>query len=145
VDRQRSRRGEFRHFIMLTTRWSDNDAYRHLNNVVYYSLFDTAVNQALIRAGLLDLEHSTSVGLVVETGCQYFDPLTFPDVVEAGLRVARIGRSSVRYEIGIFKQGSEEPAAQGHFVHVYVARDTRKPVDIPPELLTFLEELTPHA
>jgi acyl-CoA thioester hydrolase len=127
----------------LTTRWSDNDAYRHLNNVVYYSLFDTAVNEALIRAGLLDVDHSPSIGLVVETGCRYFEPLAFPDVVEAGMRVAHIGRTSVRYEIGLFRRGAEAAAAQGHFVHVYVERGTHRPVEISSPLRAFLETLIP--
>jgi acyl-CoA thioester hydrolase len=141
VDRQRASRDEYRHFTSLTTRWADNDAYGHLNNVVYYSLFDTAVNAALIEAGLLDVEHSPVVGLVAETGCRYFAALAFPDAVEAGLRVASIGRSSVRYEIAIFKAGAREAAAQGHFVHVYVDRQTRRPVALPAEVREFLETL----
>jgi acyl-CoA thioester hydrolase len=126
---------------MLTTRWSDNDAYGHLNNVIYYALFDTAVNQALIRAGLLDVERSPAVGLVAETGCRYFDALAFPDEVEAGLRVAHLGRSSVRYEIAIFRKGAAEASAQGHFVHVYVDRQTRRPVELPADVRQFLDDL----
>lgn len=139
--RQRAERGEFRHFTTLTTRWSDNDAYGHLNNVVYYELFDSAVNAALIDAGLLDVERSPAVGLVAETGCRYFEPLAFPEAVEAGVRVDRIGRSSVRYAIAIFRQGAAEAAAQGHFVHVYVDRATRRPVAVPAEVRRFLETL----
>jgi acyl-CoA thioester hydrolase len=142
VDKQRASRNDYRHFTTLTTRWSDNDAYRHLNNVVYYSLFDTAVNEALIRAGLLDIEQSSSIGLVVETGCRYFQALAFPDVVEAGIRVTALGRTSVRYEIALFKQGANEAAAQGHFVHVYVDRENRCPVELPPQTRSFLEGLS---
>jgi acyl-CoA thioester hydrolase len=141
VEKQRASRDGYRHFTSLTTRWSDNDAYHHLNNVVYYSLFDTAVNEALIRAGLLDIERSSSIGVVVETGCRYFEALAFPDVVEAGVRVAAIGRTSVRYEIALFKQNGGDAAAQGHFVHVYVDRNTRQPVAIPQEIRSFLETL----
>jgi len=141
VDRERTSREDYRHFTRLTTRWSDNDAYGHLNNVVYYSLFDTAVNAALIEAGLLDVERSPVVGLVADTGCRYFEALAFPDAVEAGLRVAKIGRSSVRYEIAIFREGAADAAAQGHFVHVYVDRDTRRPVPVPAEVRRFLETL----
>ncbi len=142
MERERGSRDDYRHFTTLTTRWSDNDAYRHLNNVVYYALFDTAVNEALIRAGLLDIERSAIVGVVVETGCRYFEPLTFPDVIEAGLRVTHVGRSSVRYEIGLFKQGASSPAAEGHFVHVYVERETNRPVDVPGDVRDFLNSLT---
>ena len=141
MDRQRASRDEYRHFTTLTTRWADNDAYGHLNNVIYYSLFDTAVNEALIKAGLLDVEQSAAVGLVAETGCTYFEALAFPDVVEAGIRVTHLGRSSVRYEIAIFKEGSAEAAAQGHFVHVYVDRKTRRPVELPADIRDFLEPL----
>ncbi len=141
MDRQRASRDDYRHFTSLTTRWSDNDAYGHLNNVVYYALFDTAVNAALIEAGLLDVERSPAVGLVAETGCRYFEALAFPDAVEAGLRVAKIGRSSVRYEIAIFRTGAAEAAAQGHFVHVYVDRATQRPAEILPETRRALSEL----
>jgi acyl-CoA thioester hydrolase len=139
--RERAGRGEFRRFTTLTTRWSDNDAYGHLNNVVYYELFDSAVNAALIDAGLLDVERSPAVGLVVETGCRYFEPLAFPEAVEAGVRVERIGGSSVRYAIAIFRLGAAQAAAQGHFVHVYVDRATRRPVAVPAEVRGFLETL----
>jgi acyl-CoA thioester hydrolase len=141
VDRERASRDEYRHFTTLTTRWSDNDAYGHLNNAVYYSLFDTAVNETLIHAGLLDIQHSPAVGLVAETGCRYFEPMAFPEVVEAGLRVAKIGRSSVRYEIAIFKQDAAEAAAQGHFVHVYVDRATNRPAELPRDVGQFLSSL----
>ncbi|HEY1092813.1 MAG TPA: thioesterase family protein [Burkholderiaceae bacterium] len=112
----------------LGTRWMDNDIYGHLNNVVYYSLFDTTVNQYLIRQGALDLHAGEVIGLVVETHCNFFDSLAFPQTIEAGLRVAERGRSSVRYEIGLFAEGAALCAARGHFVHVYVDRHTRRPV-----------------
>ncbi len=108
----------------------DNDAYGHMNNVVHYSLFDTAVNGWLIEQGLLDPLTSDSYGLVVETGCKYYAEMQFPDVVHAGLRVARIGGSSVRFEIGLFRNDEDEAAAEGFFVHVYVGRDTHRPVPI---------------
>ena len=119
----------------------DNDAYGHVNNVVYYSWFDTAVNAHLIERGVLDVEHSDTIGLVIETRCNYFDSLAFPQLVEAGLRVATLGSSSVRYEIGLFAQGAPLTAAKGHFVHVYVDRQTRRPVAIPPPLRVVLNEL----
>jgi acyl-CoA thioester hydrolase len=127
--------------MALTTRWMDNDAYGHLNNVVYYSLFDTVVNRALIEAGALDIEHGAVIGLVVETHCNYFASITFPQSVDAGLRVARVGSSSVRYEIGLFAAGAPETAAHGHFIHVYVDRATRRPVPLPPALQSALQGL----
>ena len=114
----------YRHFLTIPTRWMDNDVYGHVNNVVYYSFFDTVVNKFLIEQGQLDYSKGKVVGLVVETKCQYFAPIAFPDVVVAGIRVAHIGTSSVRYEIGLFKNDEEKPAAEGHFVHVYVTRST---------------------
>ena len=128
-------RADYVHFLPITTRWMDNDVYGHVNNVVYYSYFDTIVNEYLIRAGALDIEHGTTIGLVVETQCNYFAPLAFPERIEAGLRVARLGASSVRYEVGLFSEGETQPAAQGHFVHVYVDRATRRPVSALPEVL----------
>ena len=125
-------------FSSITTRWADNDAYGHVNNVVYYAWFDTVVNAHLIESGLLDIERSVALGLVVETGCHYFAPLAFPQTVEAGLRVAHLGRSSVRYEIGLFAQGEPTTAAHGHFIHVYVDRATRQPVALPPPLRELL-------
>ena len=142
MEKQRASRDNYGHFTTITTRWSDNDAYGHLNNVVYYSLFDTAVNEALIRAGLLDIEQSGSIGLVVETGCRYFKALAFPDIIDAGIRVTALGRTSVRYEIALFNQGANEAAAEGHFVHVYVDRQNRRPVELPPETRSFLEGLS---
>jgi acyl-CoA thioester hydrolase len=134
-------REAYRHFTPLSTRWMDNDAYGHLNNVVYYSLFDTAVNRYLIEAGALDIHHGEVIGLVVETHCNYFASIEFPQSVEAGLRVAHMGSSSVRYEIGIFAVGEPLVAARGHFVHVYVDRATRRPAALPAPLLKALKEL----
>jgi acyl-CoA thioester hydrolase len=119
----------------------DNDVYGHVNNVVYYSYFDTVVNGYLISSGALNIERSQVVGLVVETRCRFFRPVAFPDAVHAGLRVARLGTSSVRYEIGIFRNDEDAAAAQGHFVHVYVDRETRKPTSLPPEMRAALERI----
>ena len=132
VDREAPEaRQHYPHFLRVPTRWMDNDVYGHVNNVVYYSYFDTVVNEYLIRSGVLNIEKSPVIGLVVETGCRFFKPLAFPDVVCAGLRVARLGRSSVRYEIGLFRNDDETAAAQGHFVHVYVERDSRMATGLP--------------
>ena len=127
-------RDAYRHFTTITTRWADNDAYGHVNNTVYYAWFDTAVNEWLVAHGLLDIEAGDPIGLVVETGCRYFAPLSYPGDVEVGLAVERLGSSSVTYRIGIFRQGSELAAAQGRFTHVYVARASQKPVPIPAPL-----------
>ena len=135
------RRADYPHLLAITTRWMDNDAYGHVNNVVYFSYFDTVVNSYLIGKGALDIQASPVIGLVVETGCQYLAPLTYPEEVTAGLRVGHVGRSSVRYEIALFGGGSKLAAAQGYFVHVYVDRDTRRPVDLPPALRKALEPL----
>ncbi|HEY9238166.1 MAG TPA: thioesterase family protein [Burkholderiaceae bacterium] len=134
-------RDAYRHFSSISTRWMDNDAYGHINNVVYYSYFDTVVNRYLIEAGVLDVERGAVIGLVVETHCNYFAPLAFPQVVDAGLRVARIGGSSVRYEIGLFGGGAALSAACGHFVHVYVDRATRRPAPLPAPLIETLRGL----
>ena len=134
-------RSDFRVFRRIPTRWADNDAYGHVNNVVYYSWFDTAVNAHLIEQGALDIERSPTIGLVVETQCQYFAPLSFPQTVEAGLRVARLGSSSVRYEVGLFAENAPMSAAHGHFIHVYVDRVTRRPAPLPQGLQAVLEAL----
>ena len=134
-------RSAYRVFRPITTRWMDNDVYGHINNVVYYSWFDAAVNAHLIEQGVLDIHQGAVIGLVVETHCNYFAPLAFPQTVEAGIRVAHLGGSSVRYEVGIFGDG-ELCAARGHFVHVYVDRQTRRPVPLPAEFRTVLEKLT---
>jgi acyl-CoA thioester hydrolase len=133
----------------MSTRWSDNDVYGHVNNVVYYSWFDTAVNGYLIEAGAIDIHAGAVIGLVIETQCNYFAPLAFPDPVLAGIRVAHVGSSSVRYEVGLFsgwigdqaEQAAQLTAAKGHFIHVYVDRQTRRPVPLPSKLLTVLETL----
>lgn len=141
MDRRTESRADYRHFQTIPTRWMDNDAYGHVNNVVYYSYFDTVVNQYLIEAGALVIDSSPVIGLVVETACNYFAPVTFPDRVEAGLRVARLGTSSVRYEIGLFRNDDPSPAACGHFIHVYVDRETRRPTPLPDALRAALEPL----
>ena len=124
-------RSDYRHFLVLPTRWMDNDAYGHVNNVVYYSYFDTAVNEHLIRAGGLDPRSSPAIGLVVETACRFHHALSFPEAIDAGLRVARLGTTSVRYDIGLFRSGDDRPAASGHFAHVWVDRLSRRPVPVP--------------
>ncbi len=138
---QATLRAAYKVFRTLGTRWMDNDAYGHVNNVVYYSWFDTAVNAYLIEQGVLDIERGAIIGLVVETQCNYFAPLAFPQTVEAGLRVARLGSSSVRYEVGLFAQGEAMSAARGHFVHVYVDRQSRRPTPLPVDFKTVLEAL----
>ena len=134
-------RSHYLAFETLTTRWMDNDVYGHVNNVVYYSFFDTAVNRFLIHAGVLDIHQGAVIGLVVETQCHYFTPLQFPQVIEAGLRVAHVGRSSVRYEVGLFAAQEPLTAAAGHFVHVYVDRQTRRPTPLPPPWVQVLSKL----
>ena len=134
-------RSDYAHLQRIPKRWADNDVYGHVNNVVYYSYFDTVVNQYLIEQRILDLPTSTIIGLVVETQCEYFAPLSFPDVVHAGLRVSRIGNSSVRYEIGLFRNEEETASAQGYFVHVYVDRASRKPITVPSGMRLVLEKL----
>lgn len=136
-----ARREDYKHFLSIPTRWMDNDVYGHVNNVIYYSFFDTVVNQYLVAEGALDIEKSPVIGLVVETLCRYFKPLTFPETIEAGLRVGRLGNSSVRYEIAIFRQGDTAPAAAGHFVHVYVDRATRRPVPVPEAMRRVLSRI----
>jgi acyl-CoA thioester hydrolase len=134
-------RAAYRHFLAIPTRWMDNDSYGHVNNVTYYSYFDTAVNEHLIRAGGLDIRDDPVVGLVVETQCRFHKSLTFPETVDAGLRVARLGTSSVTYEIGLFRQGDDEPAATGRFVHVWVDRATQRPAEVPTRIRAALAPL----
>jgi acyl-CoA thioester hydrolase len=138
---QPDNRSSYRHFLPIQTRWADNDVYGHVNNVVYYSWFDTVVNEYLIRSEALDIERSEVVGLVVETRCSYFSELAFPQAIDAGLRVARIGTSSVRYEIGLFAAGVDLASAQGHFIHVYVDRRSRKPAALPAPLRDALQRI----
>lgn len=135
------RRDAYRWFLGVATRWADNDAYGHVNNAVHYQWFDTAVNRWLVEAGLLDIEQGDPIGLVVETGCSYFSSLSFPGEVEIGLAVERLGTSSVTYRIGVFGAGSSEPSAQGHFTHVYVGRESRRPASLPENWRKKLESL----
>lgn len=136
-----SNRTAYRAFRAITTRWMDNDPYGHMNNVVHYSLFDTAVNGWLVEQGVLDFRSGAQVGLVVETGCRYFSEMAFPDIVTAGLRVARLGTSSVRYEVGLFRNDEAEAAAEGFFVHVYVDRVSRRPAPLSAGLRRALETI----
>jgi acyl-CoA thioester hydrolase len=134
-------RGAYPAFVPVTTRWHDNDVYGHVNNVVYYAFFDTAVNTWLIEAGLLDIANGDPIGLVVETGCRYAAPVHFPQKLEVGLALAKLGTSSVTYHLGLFVASEEQPAAEGHFTHVYVGRDSRRPVPLPEPWRTVLARL----
>ena len=138
---ERTKRSDYRRFQAISTRWMDNDVYGHVNNVVYYSWFDTAVNRLLVVAGQIDIHKGEVIGLVAETGCRYFAPTAFPDQIEAGVRVAHVGSSSVRYEIGLFRNAEDDAAAVGYFVHVYVDRETKKPVPLTDAMRGFLESL----
>ena len=139
------RRGNYREFIQIPTRWMDNDVYGHVNNVVYYSYFDTAVNGFLMREADLDYRSSDAVGVVAETGCSFHGEIAFPDTLDVGIRVSRLGNSSVTYDIGIFCQGRDKPAATGHFVHVYVRHGEMTPVPIPDKARAALEKLVVDA
>lgn len=141
MDEQRHNRDVYKHFLTIPTRWMDNDVYGHVNNVVYYSYFDTVVNEYLMRENVLDINQGDQIGLVVETQCKYFAPLAFPEVIDAGLRVTKLGNSSVRYEIGLFKAESDEPAAQGHFIHVYVDAKTRQSKPLSHAFRAALEKI----
>ena len=134
-------RSDFPHFLAIPTRWMDNDVYGHVNNVVYYSYFDTVINEYLIREGGLDILDGAAIGYCVESQCRYLAPLAFPEVIDAGLRVAHLGKSSVRYEIALFPQGENTPAATGWFVHVFVARTDDRPTPIPPRLRDSMERI----
>ncbi|SFU95564.1 acyl-CoA thioesterase [Pseudoduganella namucuonensis] len=135
-------RSQFPHFQAIPTRWMDNDIYGHVNNVVYYSYFDTAVNQFLIEKGVLDIHQGGVVGFVVDSGCAYFSSISFPDVVHAGVRVGKLGNSSVRYEIALYRNDDALPCAAGHFVHVYVERGSNRSVPIPASTRAVLETLS---
>ncbi len=141
IDPKRLIRADFPHFQTIPTRWMDNDVYGHVNNVVYYSYFDTLVNENLLKHGLLDLEKSEVIGIVAETQCSFMASISFPQAVEGGLRVIRLGRSSVTYQIGLFIEGRDAPAAVGRFVHVYVDRASMTPVAMPDEIRGLLETL----
>jgi acyl-CoA thioester hydrolase len=135
-------RGAYATFLEIPTRWMDNDVYGHVNNVTYYAYFDTVVNEHLVRAGGLDIARSPAIGVVVETACRFHKPVAFPDVLDAGMRVASLGRSSVRYEIALFRQGDDDAAASGRFVHVWVDRAARRPVPVPTSIRIALEALS---
>ena len=137
-------RAAFPHFQVIPTRWMDNDVYGHVNNVVYYSFFDTVVNTHLVEQAGLDPASSEEVGLVVETGCRYFSEITYPQTVEAGMRVTKLGNSSVVYEIGLFVEEGERPSALGRFVHVYVDRESRETVRVPDRIRQALAPLMQH-
>ncbi len=136
-----SARDAYPAYRTLSTRWNDNDVYGHMNNVVHYALFDTAVNAFLIEAGALDIYGGDQIGLVVETGCRYFGEIAYPDTVHAGIRVTKLGTSSVRYEVGLFRNDAEMAAAEGHFVHVYVDKETRRPKPLNEKLRATLERI----
>ena len=138
---ERETRAHYRHFLAIPTRWMDNDAYGHVNNVTYYSYFDTVVNEHLINAGGLDIRDGPVVGYVVETSCRFHRPLSFPEAIDAGLRVVRLGRTSVTYEIALFSRAAEAPAATGRFVHVWVDRATERPADVPAHVRAALAPL----
>ncbi len=135
------RRPDYRHFLAIPTRWMDNDVYGHVNNVVYYSYFDTVINRFLIERGGLDIHESAIVGVAAESGCRFRESFAYPETIDAGLRVGYLGNSSVRYEIGLFREGKDEAAAEGHFVHVFVERGVQKPVPIPAAIRAALESI----
>lgn len=135
-------RRDYKHFQPITTRWHDNDIYGHVNNVVYYGFFDTAVNNYLIQQGGLDIQDGDIVGFVVSSACDYFASIAYPDLIEVGLRVARLGNSSVQYELAIFREGEQEACAAGRFVHVFVERASNRPTAIPGRLRAALEALS---
>jgi len=135
------RRSDYRYLLAIPSRWMDNDTYGHVNNVTYYSYFDTAVNEHLIRVGGLDIHGDAAVGLAVETSCRFHRALSFPDIIDAALRVARIGNSSVSYDIALFRRGDDAPAATGRFVHVWVDRATQRPTPVPVRIRGALEPL----
>jgi acyl-CoA thioester hydrolase len=137
----RHRRVDYPYFLAIPTRWMDNDTYGHVNNVTYYSYFDTVVNEHLVRAGGHDIHRAQVVGLVVETSCRFHRPLSFPEIIDAGLRVAKIGNSSVNYEIALFRRDDDMPAATGRFVHVWVERATQRPTPVPERIRAVLEHL----
>jgi acyl-CoA thioester hydrolase len=134
-------RSDYRHFQPITTRWHDNDIYGHVNNVTYYSFFDSAVNSYLIEHGGLDIHDGDVVGFVVSSSCDYFASIAYPDLIEIGLRVGKLGNSSVQHELAVFKTGEEEACAAGRFVHVFVDRASNQPVPIPARLREALEQL----
>jgi len=141
ADEIRETRERYRFFLPIQTRWNDNDTYGHVNNGVYYEYFDTAVNRFLVDEGGLDIHTAPCIGLVVESMCRYHAAVSYPEALQAGLRVGHLGRSSVRYEVGIFRRGEDAAAADGHFIHVFVDRETNRPHPIPAEIRSALERL----
>jgi acyl-CoA thioester hydrolase len=141
IEPEQHQREYYKHHLHIPTRWRDNDVYHHVNNVIYYEFFDTVINGYLMQYGGLDFAQGETVGFAVETHCQFLKPIRFPEVIEAGLRIGRLGNSSVRYEIGIFKANEEDPAAIGYFVHVFVNRETNKPTRIEGKLRDAMEAL----
>ncbi|MCP4327747.1 MAG: acyl-CoA thioesterase [Alphaproteobacteria bacterium] len=140
-DAWRKTRDKYKHFLAIPTRWMDNDIYAHVNNVVYYSYFDTVINAYLVREGGLDIVNGPVIGLAIENSCRFYHELTFPETVQAGLCVGHIGNSSVRYEIGLFGETYDEAAAAGHFVHVFVDRQSRRPTRVPDPIRSALQRL----
>ena len=140
-DQQRARRADYAAMVSLTTRWADNDVYGHINNVAYYGFVDTAVNQLLIGQGLLDVEHSSQIGVVVESGCRYFASAQYPDLIHAGVRVGHLGNTSVRYEVGLFRNDEDQALAEAFFVHVFVDRENRRPTPMIASLKQYLQSL----
>jgi acyl-CoA thioester hydrolase len=141
TDKVRALRTAYKYFVPITTRWMDNDAYGHVNNVTYYSWFDTAANHYLVHEGGLDIHTSPVIGVVVESGCRYHEPVAYPDPVEIGVRVDELRSRAVRYGVAVFRPSSAEAIAEGHFVHVFVDRGTRKPIGIPDAMRAALERL----
>ena len=137
----RPTRDGYPHFLSIATRWMDNDVYGHVNNVVYYAWIDTVVNRFLIDQGGLDIASAQVVGIAAESGCRYFAPVAYPETVDAGLRISRLGRSSVVYEVGIFRRDDDAAAAAGHFVHVFVERASMRPVPVPGRIREALESI----
>jgi acyl-CoA thioester hydrolase len=141
ADEAPARRDQFPHFVVVPTRWMDNDVYGHVNNVVYYAYFDTAINRYLIGEGGLDIARGPVIGIAAESHCRYRRAVAFPMDLDAGLRVGKLGRSSVRYEIGIFAPGEEAASAEAWFVHVFVDRTTRRPAPLPEQMRAALARL----
>ena len=135
-------RHEFPHYLTIPTRWMDNDIYGHVNNALYYGFFDTVINRFLISEGGLDIHKGAIIALAVETQCQFFQAISFPDIIDAGLRIAKLGNSSVRYEVGLFREGEDTAAAFGYFVHVFVDRESRRPVPIPEPMRAAFGRIT---
>ena len=134
-------RSDYNYFFRMSTRWNDNDIYGHLNNVIYYELFDTAVNKWLIKNNLIDIKYGNNIGLIVQSGCNYFSSFEYPEEIDAGIRVTKIGNSSVRYEVGLFKPNDDLASADGFFIHVYVDRASNKPITLDYEFKKKLDTI----